>query len=250
MSVSGSGAVRAGEMSELAVGAPSGDRRPGAVVARDVFKIYKRGPSETVALRGASLTIEPGEFVSLEGPSGSGKSSLMAILTGLAAPSAGDVVVDGRRLTELDEAGLAGWRAERVGMVFQKGNLVPFLSAEENVALIASRRMGRRQAREHAHELLTSLGLGARARHRATQLSGGEVQRAGIAVALANDPAVLFGDELTGELDSETAHEVMGALVERQRERGLTMLLVTHNPEIAELADRRLVLSGGLVEPR
>jgi putative ABC transport system ATP-binding protein len=182
VNVSEGGAVRAGEMSDLALGASPDEHPSGAVAARDVFKIYKRGPSETVALRGASLTIEPGEFVSLEGPSGSGKSSLMAILAGLATPSAGDVVVDGRRLADLDEAGRARWRAARVGIVFQKGNLVPFLSAEENVALIASQRLGRRQARAHAHELLESLGLGARSRHRAMQLSGGEVQRAGIAV--------------------------------------------------------------------
>jgi putative ABC transport system ATP-binding protein len=250
VSTGGGGATRSSDADRIGVESFPATERPAAVMARDVFKIYKRGANETVALRGASLTVERGEFVCLEGPSGSGKTSLLSILTGLAAPSAGDVVVDGQRLTELDEAGLARWRAARVGMVFQKGNLIPFLSAEENVALIASQRMGRRQARKHAQDLLSSLGLGNRSTHRATQLSGGEVQRAGIAVALANDPAVIVGDELTGELDSETADDVMNALMSRQRERGLTMLLVTHNPAIAELADRRLVLSGGLVTSR
>ncbi len=218
-----------------------------AVMAHDVFKIYKQGPAETVALRGASLRIRPGEFVSLEGPSGSGKTTLMSILAGLAAASAGAVVVDGQDLADLDEAGLARWRAERVGMVFQRGNLIPFLSIEENVTLIARPLVGRRRARQQARELLSMLGLEARSRHLPGRLSGGEVQRAGIAVALANDPAVLLGDEVTGELDSETSDQVMEILMARQRERGLTILLVTHNLAIAALADRQLELSGGLV---
>lgn len=241
--------MRSSDANPIASPPASGDRAL-AVDARDVFKIYKRGSAETVALRGASLSVATGEFVSLEGPSGSGKTSLLSILTGLAAPSAGDVTIDGQHLADLDETGLARLRAHRIGMVFQRGNLVPFLTAEENVALVASRRMSSRRARAHARELLQSLGLASRAQHRANRLSGGEVQRAGIAVALANDPAVLFGDELTGELDSETADDVMRALMSRQHERGLTMLLVTHNPAIAQLADRRLVLSGGLVTPR
>lgn len=218
-----------------------------AIRARDLFKIYKQGPVETVALRGASLGVDTGEFVSLEGPSGSGKSTLLAILTGLASPSAGEVVVDGRALAELDEPVLARWRADRVGMVFQRGNLLPFLSAEENVALIARRSRSRQGARERARELLTLLGLADRGRHRPARLSGGEVQRVGIAVALANQPAFLFGDEVTGELDTATSESVMTALLELQRDRKITMVLVTHNPAIAALADRRLVVSGGVV---
>jgi putative ABC transport system ATP-binding protein len=135
-------------------------------------------------------------------------------------------------------------------MEFQRGNLIPFLTAEENVVLVARPRVGRRRARERARGLLDALGLGSRMRHRPAQLSGGEVQRAGIAVAVANEPAVLFGDEVTGELDSATSEQVMETLLNLQRERGLTMVLVTHNQSIAGLADHQLEISGGAVQPR
>jgi putative ABC transport system ATP-binding protein len=223
---------------------------PQLVEGRDLFKIYKDGRSETVALRGADVSVRPGEFVSLTGPSGSGKSTLLSILAGLTTPSAGEIVVDGQDLADLDETGRARWRAERVGMVFQRGNLIPFLTAEENVVLVARPHVGRRRARERARELLSELGLGDRLRHRPAQLSGGEVQRAGIAVAVANEPAVLFGDEVTGELDSATSEQVMETLLDLQRERGLTMVLVTHNQSVARLADRQLEISGGAVQPR
>lgn len=217
-------------------------------MAHDVFMIYKRGATETVALRGASMEVRPGEMVSLMGPSGSGKSSLLSILAGLTTPSAGSVTVDGQDLAELDEAGRARWRAERIGLVFQRTNLVPFLTAAENVALVARLKLGRAAAADRARELLGRLGLGDRADHRPNRLSGGEAQRAGIAVALANDPRLLLGDEVTGELDSETTDQVMDLLTELQRERGLSMLLVTHNPAVAARADRRLVVSRGVVE--
>jgi predicted ABC-type transport system involved in lysophospholipase L1 biosynthesis ATPase subunit len=219
-------------------------------VAHDVFMIYKRGSTETVALRGASLEAGQGEFVSLMGPSGSGKSSLLSILAGLTTQSAGTVTVEGQDLAGLDEAERARWRAERLGVVFQRGNLIPFLSAAENVAVVARRTVGRKEARARARELLGRLGLGPRADHRPSRLSGGEAQRAGIAVALANQPRLLLGDEVTGELDSETSDQVMDLLFEFQRERGLTMLLVTHNPAIAARADRRLTVSGGVVVPQ
>ncbi len=231
-------------------GQPHEHAAESAVTASDVFKIYKRGSAETVALRGASLTIRSGQFVTLEGPSGSGKSTLLSILTGLTSPSAGRVVADGQDLADLDEAALAHWRADRVGVVFQRGNLVPFLTAEENVALIARRHLGHRRARHRACELLAMLGLADRARHRPRRLSGGEVQRASIAVALANDPALLLGDEVTGELDSETSVSVMTMLMSLQRERGFTMLLATHDPSVAGLADRRLELTLGTVRER
>ena len=223
---------------------------PHLIEGRDLFKIYKEGRSETVALRGADVSVREGEFVSLTGPSGSGKSTLLSILAGLTTPSAGQIVVDGQDLADLDESERARWRAERVGMVFQRGNLIPFLTAEENVVLVTRPRVGRRRARERARGLLDALGLGSRLRHRVGQLSGGEVQRAGIAVAVANEPAVLFGDEVTGELDSATSEQVMETLLNLQRERGLTMVLVTHNQSIAGLADHQLEISGGAVQPR
>ena len=233
-----------------ATGAASTSQPGLAVVGRDLFKIYKEGRSETVALRGADLSVDAGEFVSLMGPSGSGKSTLLSILAGLTTPSAGEVVVDGQDLSDLDEPGRARWRADRVGLVFQRGNLIPFLSAEENVVLVARRRAGLRRAKQRARELLEALALGDRMRHRPGELSGGEVQRAGIAVAVANEPAMLLGDEVTGELDSATSEHVMETLLDLRRERGLTMVLVTHNRAIAALADRQLEITGGLVQQR
>jgi putative ABC transport system ATP-binding protein len=218
-----------------------------SIAAHDLFMIYKRGAAETVALRGASLEVRRGEFVSLMGPSGSGKSSLLSILAGLTTPSAGAVTVEGENLAGLDEARRARWRSERLGVVFQRGNLIPFLTAAENVVLVARQTVGRREAGERARELLARLGLAGRADHRPGRLSGGEAQRAGIAVALANEPRLLLGDEVTGELDSETSDQVMDLLAEFRAERGLTMLLVTHNPAIAARADRRLAVSNGVV---
>jgi putative ABC transport system ATP-binding protein len=218
-----------------------------SIAAHDVFMIYQRGSTETVALRGASLEVRRGEFVSLMGPSGSGKSSLLSILAGLTTPSAGSVTVEGQDLGGLDEAGRARWRAQRLGVVFQRGNLIPFLTAAENVALVARQTMGRREAKARARELLGRLGLEQRADHRPGRLSGGEAQRAGIAVALANEPRLLLGDEVTGELDSETSDQVMALLAEFRKERGLTMLLVTHNPAVAARADRRLAVADGTV---
>lgn len=216
----------------------------------DVFKVYREGEAETVALRGASLQLHAGEFVSLVGPSGSGKSTLLSIMAGLSLPTAGRVLVGGRDLSRLDEAERAAVRSEKVGLVFQRGNLVPFLSAEENVALaleIAGRPRG---AIARARELLDVLGLDGRRRQRPNQLSGGEAQRAGIAVALANRPDLLLGDEITGELDSESAAQVMELLLRLRRETGLTLLVVTHNPALAASADRQLVITDGRIDTR
>jgi putative ABC transport system ATP-binding protein len=216
------------------------------VQARDLFKIYREATIETVALRGANLHLNRGEVTTLMGPSGSGKSTLISILAGLALPSAGQVVFDGQDLTRLDESGRARLRARRIGIVFQSGNLIPFLTAAENVKqaikLVRGPRAGKR-----AKELLGELGLGARMRHLPRQLSGGEVQRVSIAVALANEPDLLLADELTGELDSATANDVMEVIGKATEQRRLTVLLVTHNPEIAERGERRLRLTDGIV---
>jgi ABC-type lipoprotein export system ATPase subunit len=219
-----------------------------ALSARGLFKIYKEGATETVALRGADLEVRRSEFVSLVGPSGSGKSTLLTILGGLALPSAGSVLMDGRDITRLDESERAQVRAASLGIVFQKGNLVPFLSALENVEL-AMRIHGRKPGdRARARALLTELGLGNRMHDHPRRLSGGEAQRVAIAVALANEPAVLLGDEVTGELDSATSDAALELLLRIQRERGLAMLLVTHNPAIGARADRRLAIVDGLIE--
>jgi putative ABC transport system ATP-binding protein len=220
------------------------------VALKDVFKIYKEGTTETVALRGASMELPRGSMTSLVGPSGSGKSTLLSLVAGLALPSAGQVVVDGTDISRLGESERARLRAKRIGVVFQSGNLIPFLSAAENVELamsIAGKRSGKQSRLERAREVLTELGLGSRLHHRPTQLSGGEVQRVAVAVALANDPDLLLADELTGELDSGTAEQVMSILAEAWHQRELTVLLVTHNRDLAARADHRLRLVDGLV---
>ncbi len=215
---------------------------------RDVFKIYREGSTETIALRGATFDLPRGRLTSMVGPSGSGKSTLLATLAGLTLPSAGQVMVDGRDISRLDAATRARVRAESIGVVFQSGNLIPFLSAVENVAL-AFELTAKKAARRNARELLIEVGLGARLHHLPRQLSGGEAQRVAVAVALANEPRLLLADELTGELDSATAAQVMEVLARTWRERSLSVLLVTHNQELAATADLRLSLVDGVVRP-
>jgi putative ABC transport system ATP-binding protein len=218
--------------------------------AIDLFKVYREGDTETVALRGASLSLRPAEFVTLVGPSGSGKSTLLSIMAGLTLPTAGRVMIGGRDLSRLDEAERAAVRAEKIGLVFQRGNLIPFLTTQENVALALEATRRHRRSGDRARELLDVLGLDSRRGHRPHQLSGGEAQRAGIAVALANEPDLILGDEITGELDSETSAQVMDVLLRLRTETGLTLLVVTHNPALAASADRRLVITDGLISSR
>lgn len=213
---------------------------------RDVFKIYREGSTETVALRGADLELPRGRMTSLVGPSGSGKSTMLSLLAGLSLPSAGQVIFDATDISRLDESARARLRAERMGLVFQSGNLIPFLNALENVQL-AQHLAGKAGKASHARDLLSEVGLAQRLNHLPRQLSGGEAQRVSIAVALANDPDLLLADELTGELDTATADKVMGVLRRAWESRHLTILLVTHNRELAAQADYRLSLLDGMV---
>jgi putative ABC transport system ATP-binding protein len=216
------------------------------VRVRDVFKIYREGEIETVALRGADLELTRGTITSLTGPSGSGKSTLLALIAGLSRPSAGQVLIDGRDIGRADEAERSRMRGERMGIVFQSGNLLPFLSALENVRIVMT--FGKVRGDEsHARGLLEATGVGELADRLPRQLSGGEAQRVAIAVALANSPELLIADELTGELDSATATAVLDLLVRLKEERGLTILLVTHNRDIAARADRQLTVADGRV---
>lgn len=215
---------------------------------QDVFKIYREGTIETVALRGASLELPRGMLTSMVGPSGSGKSTLLLIMAGLALPSAGQVILDGQDLSRLDEAARARIRAERIAVIFQSGNLIPFLSALENVELAQTLSGKLRRNPKLARDLLSEVGLGKRLHHRPPQLSGGEMQRVAVAVALANEPDLLLADELTGELDSATADMVIGVLSEVWQQRHLTILLVTHNVALAARADHQLRLMDGLVQ--
>jgi putative ABC transport system ATP-binding protein len=219
------------------------ERAPAAVEFHDVFKIYRSGPAETVALRGLELRIEPEEFVAVLGPSGSGKSTFLHLAAGLEEPSAGEVRIFGQPLNRLEEGGLAAFRASRVAIVFQSANLLPLLTARENVATVV-RLAGVGEARSVAAAALESVGLGARATHRPHALSGGEQQRAAIAAALARSAPLVLADEPTGELDLVNERRVLDEL-RLLRHLGSTVVTVTHSPRLAESADRVIEIRDG-----
>jgi ABC-type lipoprotein export system ATPase subunit len=214
----------------------------------DVFKIYKEGETETVALRGASLQIMSGELVALLGRSGSGKSTLLNLIAGVDIPSAGRVWIADHDITKLDNEARAAVRRRSLGFVFQANNLISFLSARENVELpLLLAGVDAREARTRAERLLALVGLRDRQRHRAGQLSGGEAQRVGIACALANRPALVLADELTGELDSQTAAVILDLVETVNQEEGTAFVMVTHNEEVAARAHRVLHIRDGVV---
>jgi len=210
--------------------------------ADSLYRFYHVGDDETLALRGVSVSVDAGELVAITGPSGSGKSTLLNCLAGLDDPSAGMVSVDGARLSRRPQAERAAIRAHSIGMLFQSVNLVEHLTVAENVAL-AQRIAGEHDSTRIA-AVLEEVGLTARAHARPSQLSGGELARAGLAVAMANDPKVLLADEPTGELDGATAQRVLGLLRARAR-AGAAVVVVTHNPAVAGDADRTIALADG-----
>jgi putative ABC transport system ATP-binding protein len=219
---------------------------PLAVELAGVTMTYREAGAVTTVLQDAGFAVPRGRTASLVGVSGSGKSTLLSLVAGLLRPDSGRIVVDGQDLAGLDQAGLSRLRARQVGVVQQSGNLVPFLTAAENVELAC--RLGRGDRRQ-ALGLLAELGLADRADHLPRKLSGGEAQRAAVAVALANDPALLLADEATGELDGGTADQVMELILRLCAERGMTVLFATHNAEHAALADLRLHVAKGEVRP-
>jgi ABC-type lipoprotein export system ATPase subunit len=220
--------------------------RWGALECHDVFKIYRSGPVETVALRGLDLRIEPGGLVAVLGPSGCGKSTLLALAAGLDEPSAGEVRVWGRSLGRLDEAELAAYRARDLAIVFQSENLWPALSAQENVA-ISLRLAGRENAEAAAAQSLAAFGLGRRGSHRAATLSGGEQQRVAIAAAAARRARLVLADEPTGELDQHNEEIVLEALERLCRDCDSTVVVVTHSERVAERAGRVIEMRDGKV---
>ena len=211
---------------------------------QDLYKIYKEGDIETVALRGADLQVQAGEFAAVTGRSGSGKTTLHNLIGGLAVPSAGRVVINGADISRLSERDRAAFRRSNIGIVFQDANLIPFLTALENV-MLPMQTAGRAHPGARARDLLAEVGLADRSLHRPGMLTGGERQRVAIAVALANDPRLLLADELTGELDSSTADRVMALLASLNTHRRLTLLVVTHNKQIAARADRQIRIADG-----
>jgi putative ABC transport system ATP-binding protein len=216
------------------------------LAAESLYRFFHAGDDETLALQGVSLAVERGEVVAVTGPSGSGKSTLLACLAGLDEPDGGMVSVDGQRLSRRPEEERARLRGSLIGMLFQQANLVGHLSVDDNVAL-AQRLGGHVTGPEWRARVLESCGIAHRAHARPSQLSGGELARAGLAVALANDPSVVLADEPTGELDEVTAARVLELLRERAEE-GAAVLVVTHSPAVAAAADREIRLRDGRVD--
>jgi macrolide transport system ATP-binding/permease protein len=214
---------------------------------RNVTKTYRLGDVEVQALRGVSLTVTPGEFLAIMGASGSGKSTLMNVLGCLDSPSSGQYLLEGKDITRQDEPALAHVRSRRIGFVFQSFNLLPRTSAAENVALPLFYSGGMVDSADRAGEALRALGLQDRERSYPSQLSGGQQQRVAIARALVNDPAILLADEPTGNLDSKTANEIMTTIQALNRKKGLTVVLVTHEPDMAAFADRVVTMRDGLI---
>jgi len=212
----------------------------------EVSKTYREASVDRPVLRDASLELPRGEMTSLTGVSGSGKSTLISVLAGLMLPDSGRVIFDGDETTELDDVARARLRARRVGVVLQSGNLIPFLTTLQNVQL--AMELGERDRNgERAEDLLSELGLSDRLHHLPRRISGGEAQRVSVAMALANHPDLLLADEVTGQLDSANAEQVMSVIFDAWRRLGLTVLFVTHNPELAARAERCLVLEDGKV---
>jgi putative ABC transport system ATP-binding protein len=225
---------------------PRSARPPVVVAARDVTRRYGEGETAVAALGGVSLAVSAGELTAVMGPSGSGKSTLMHILAGLDRPTTGQVWIDGTNIAEAGDTELTKLRRRHVGFIFQFFNLLPMLTAEENV-LLPLELAGRKPERDWVDALLASVGLGDRRGHRPSELSGGQQQRVAIARALVTRPTVVFADEPTGNLDSRTSAEILELLREAVSRYGQTTVMVTHDPNAAAIADRILFLADGRI---
>jgi len=216
------------------------------VTATDVHRRYGAGDTAVDALAGVSVGFERGRFSAIMGPSGSGKSTLMHILAGLDRPTAGSVTLDGVDITNLDDGHLTRLRRDKLGFIFQFFNLIPVLTAEENIVLPLS-IAGHKVDDEWLHQLVDTVGLGDRLTHHPAELSGGQQQRVAVARALISKPAVVFADEPTGNLDSKSSEEVLHMLRQSVDDLGQTVVMVTHDPEAASHADRLIVLRDGQI---
>jgi putative ABC transport system ATP-binding protein len=220
------------------------------VELRNISKIYARGAQKVEVLHHIDLDIAAGEFLALMGPSGSGKTTLLNLIGGIDLPTDGSISVAGQRIDQMGQDALSHWRAANVGFIFQLYNLLPMLSAQRNVELpLLLTKLGARERRQHAAVALQLVGLADRAAHKPTELSGGQQQRVAIARAIVSDPTLLVCDEPTGDLDRQSAEDVLGLLEILNREHGKTIIMVTHDPKAAEHASRLLHLDkGSLVE--
>jgi len=220
------------------------------VKIRELTKIYAQGDIQVTALDRITLDIAAGEFLALMGPSGSGKSTLLHIIAGVDSPTSGECLVQGVDVARLNESQLADWRNQNVGFIFQTFNLIPVLTAAENVELpLLLTRLNRAQRRKQVATALAVVGLADRAHHLPRQLSGGQEQRVAIARALVTDPHLIVADEPTGNLDSHSAQEVLGALQSLQRDAGKTIIMVTHDPKAAAFGTRQIHLEKGELTP-
>ena len=220
----------------------------GLVTVRDVHKEYRRDTQAVPVLAGLSLEIEAGDFVALMGPSGSGKTTLLNLIGGIDQPTSGEVIVDGESIGRLGSRPLARWRSRHIGYIFQLYNLIPVLTAIENVELpLLLVKMSGRERLERARHALDIVGLSDRLKHYPRQLSGGQEQRVAIARALVSDPTLLLADEPTGDLDRKSGEEILGLLERLNREFKKTIIMVTHDPHAAERAHRVLHLDKGVL---
>ena len=220
------------------------------IETRNLHKEYKRDEFQIIALQNANIQIQKGEFIALMGPSGSGKSTLLHLIAAIDRPSQGSVRVLGQELQELSDKQIAHWRNEHIGFVFQTFNLIPVLTARENVELpLLLTNLNKKERLEHAETALQLVGLGDRMGHYPRQLSGGQEQRVAIARAIVTDPAVILADEPTGDLDAQSASEVLTILSKLNKEQGKTVVMVTHDPHAARYASKIRYLEKGELLP-
>jgi putative ABC transport system ATP-binding protein len=221
------------------------------VAIRNLSKVYERGSQKVEALHHVDLDIEQGDFVALMGPSGSGKTTLLNLIGGLDSPTQGIIAVSGRRIDQLSEGALAKWRASNVGFVFQFYNLLPMMSARKNVELpLLLTKLPASRRKHNAGVALQLVGLAERMMHKPSELSGGQQQRVAIARAIVSDPKLLVCDEPTGDLDRQSAEEILGLLQQLNRLHGKTIIMVTHDPKAAEHARHTLYLDKGSIVAR
>ena len=223
-------------------------KREVVIRVRDLYKVYRMGDTKVYALNGVDLDIRRGEFCAITGPSGSGKSTLLNMLAGLEHPSKGEIVIAGKHIEKLNEKQLVTFRRERVGFIFQSYNLIATMDAVENVALpLSFRGMGKARRAKRAKEYLKLVGLERFMTHMPNQMSGGQQRRVGIARALAVDPQIIFADEPTGNLDSKTTMEVLQLMQRIVKEQDQTLVMVTHDNNLASYADRRIRIVDGKI---
>jgi len=216
------------------------------VSIHDLVKTYQRGPEKIEVLHGINLDIPKGDFVCLMGPSGSGKTTLLNLIGGLDSPTSGQIEFDGSRIDQMGSGRLTDWRANHIGFVFQSYNLLPMLTAQKNVELpLLLTKLSSAQRRQNAGIALQLVGLQDRAKHKPSELSGGQLQRVAIARAIVSDPQLLVCDEPTGDLDRKSADEILSLLTQLNREHGKSIIMVTHDPKAAEYAKRIVRLDKG-----